>query len=112
MMPPMRPPEPPPPPSSEAVGGGGDGGSGGGGGIGGVVTVGTLSTVMPRAALAAAVVPRLVVIEAETAAKVEAGGTTMVAVMSTLAEAMVMVTYDGSTPAADAMLDARAVVSL
>jgi hypothetical protein len=37
---------------------------------------------------------------------------TMVAVMSTLAEAMVMVTYDGSTPAADAMLDARAVVSL
>ena len=51
-------------------------------------------------------------IEAETAAKVEAGGTTMVAVMSTLAEAMVMVTYDGSTPAADAMLDARAVVSL
>ena len=73
---------------------------GGGGGGGGAATKmeGTVSTTMPSAAEAAAMLKRLDESDIVTADMVETG-TAMVAVMSTLAAVTRIVTRDTSTPA-------------
>ena len=69
------------------------------------------STVMLSAAEAAAAVPRVEASEVCTASAVVEAGTTMVAVMSTLAAATLMVTSEASTPAALAIFCRRLEVS-
>ena len=76
-----------------------------------MVMVGTASTVMPSAALAAAVVPRLEETVLCTAATVVVAGTAMVAVMITEAACTLMVTSEASTPAAVAIFCRRLEVS-
>ena len=76
-----------------------------------MVMVGTASTVMPSAALAAAVVPRLEETVLCTAAAVVVAGTAMVAVMITEAACTLMVTSEASTPAAVAIFCRRLEVS-
>ena len=73
------------------------------------MTVGSDSTVMPSAAEAAAAVPRLEVSLVCTLAAV-AAGTVIVAVMITLAAAMVMMVDEGATPALAAIESRRAEV--
>ena len=89
----------------------GDGDGGGSRWPGDSVMLGSDSTVMPSAAEAAAAVPRVEVSEVCTAAGVVEAGTTMVAVMSTLAAVTLMVTSEASTPAASAIFCRRLVVS-
>ena len=84
--------------------GGGDGGDG----DAWTTTAGTVTTVMPSAVEARAMVPRAALSEASTAATVVEGGTAMVAVIFTLAAAMAMVTSDVSTLAALAILNCKA----
>ena len=101
-----------------AGGGGGltRGGSGGSGGRGGGVTstmskVGALSTVMPRFCVAAVAVPNFWWSVIFTLAGDTVAGTAMVAVMMTLADSTVMVTAEGSTPAAVAKVCCKSEVS-
>ena len=77
----------------------------------GVVTVGTDSTVISSASEASAAVPRVEESAARTAAAVLEAGTTMVAVMITLAAATLIVTWDLSMPAAAAMFCCKLEVS-
>ena len=81
--------------------GGGEGGEGGGAAT---TMVGTDSTVMPSALVAAVAVGRAT--ESVVCTSVEAfeAGTAIVAVMSTEAAATVMVTAEASTPASSATL--------
>ena len=76
-----------------------------------MVVVGASSTVMPSAVEAAAAVPRVAPREVCTAAGVVEAGTAMVAVMSTLPAATLIVTSDASTPALAAIALWRAEVS-
>ena len=93
---------------SHTSGGDGDGGvwgitEGGEEDKDGSVMVGTVSTVIPSAVEAAAVVVRLVAsVDCKVAAVVEAG-TAMEAMMSTEAAVTLMVTNDSLTPARPAM---------
>ena len=73
--------------------------------------VGTDSTVTPSAVEAVAAVPRLEESEVCTAAVVVEVGTAMMAVMSTLAAATVMVTAEGSTPATEEIEQRREEMS-
>ena len=75
--------------------------------------LGSDSTVMPSAAVASLVVPRLEASEVCTAAGEVEAGTAMLAVMITEAAATLMVTSEASsTPAAVAMFCRRFVVSV
>ena len=76
-----------------------------------VLMVGSTSTVIPSAAEAVAVVPRLEESDFFTAAAVMDAGTVMVAVMITLAAATLIVTNDLSTPAAVAIFCCKLEVS-
>ena len=73
--------------------------------------VGADSMGMPRAAEAAAAVARWLESELCTLADVDKAGTATVAVMMTEAAVTEMVTSEGSTPAAAAMLSTRLEVS-
>jgi hypothetical protein len=73
--------------------------------------VGVLSTVRPSWVEAAAAVPRLEESAASTTDAVVEAGTTMVAVMSTLAAATRMETNHTSTPAAPAIARCKFEVS-
>eukprot|EP00964_Phaeocystis_antarctica_P122339 scaffold85992_cov63-Phaeocystis_antarctica.AAC.10 len=75
-------------------------------------TVGTSSTVTPSAVEASAAVPRLEESEVCTASAVVEAGTAMVAVMSTLPAATLIVTSDLSTPAAVATFCCKLDLSL
>ena len=98
------------PPESSHGGGGGDGDGGGGGAGGGegggaaTTMVGTDSTVMPRAELAAVASGRAAERFACTWVDVVTAGTAMVAVMSTGAAVTLMVTAEASTRASSATL--------
>ena len=81
--------------------GGGEGGEGGGAAT---TMVGTDSTVMPSAVVAAVAVGRATESVACTWVEVVEAGTAMVAVMSTEAAATVMVTAEALTPASSATL--------
>ena len=77
-----------------------------------IPTVGVVSTVTPSWADAASGVAKTAEREDETAAEEVPAGTSIVAVMSTLAASIVTLTLSSLTPAAVAMFAFRLVVSL